>query len=170
MSAPFLFLKRSRIAGFRKAAQKGTTAVEMALIAPVFFLFMIGVMELSLVLLTQHLMENAAYNTSRLAATGYTNAGQSQQQTIIAILNNEMQSLGAIIDPNKISVTSTAYASLGSVGVAGQGASGYGSSGQVVTYVITYPWKLFTPMMSALMGTGGILTLSTSIVVQNEPY
>ncbi len=77
MSAPFLFLKRYRKAGISRAARKGTTAVEMALIAPVFFLFMIGVMELSLVFLTQHLMENAAYNTSRLAATGINNGGQS---------------------------------------------------------------------------------------------
>jgi Flp pilus assembly protein TadG len=170
MSALFLSFVRFRKRGFCAMAQKGTTAVEMALIAPVFFLFMIGVVEISMVMVTQHLMENAAYNTSRLAATGFTNGGQSQQQTVTAILNTELRSLGALIDTNKVTVTSTAYASLGTVGVAGQGTPGLGTSGQVVTYVISYPWKLFTPMLSAIIGTGGILTLSTRIVVQNEPY
>jgi Flp pilus assembly protein TadG len=170
MSALFLYLKRFRKTGIRAAAQKGTTAVEMALIAPVFFMFMIGVVEISMVLVTQHLMENAAYNTSRLAATGFTNAGQSQQQTINAILNQELQSLGMLIDTSKVTVTSTAYANMGTVGVAGQGTAGNGTSGQVVTYVISYPWQLFTPMLSAIIGTGGVLTLSTRIVVQNEPY
>jgi Flp pilus assembly protein TadG len=170
MSALFLSLIRFRKPGLCAVAQKGTTAVEMALIAPVFFLFMIGVMEISLVLVTQHLMENAAYNTSRLAATGFTNAGQTQQQTITALLNQELQSLGTLIDTNKVTVTATAYSSLATVGVAGQGTAGNGTSGQVVTYVISYPWKLFTPMLSAIIGTGGILTLSTQIVVQNEPY
>ena len=170
MSTRFLYLFRFRKPGLCRMAQKGTTAVEMALIAPTFFLFMIGVVEISLVLLTQHLMENAAYNASRLATTGYTNSGQTQQQTITAILNQELQSLGTLIDTNQVTVTATAYASMASVGVAGQGTAGNGSSGQVVTYVVSYPWKLFTPMLSAVIGTGGVLTLSTSIVVQNEPY
>lgn len=170
MSTRFLCLFHFRKPGLRALAQKGTTAVEMALIAPTFFLFMIGVVEISLVLVTQHLMENAAYNASRLATTGYANNGQTQQQTITAILNQELQSLGTLIDVNQVTVTATAYASMASVGVAGQGTAGYGSAGQVVTYVVSYPWKLFTPILSSIIGTGGVLTLSTSIVVQNEPY
>src|SRR6185312_2359431 len=68
MSGRFSLIFRLRRARLLTYPRKGTTAVEMALIAPVFFLFLIGGTEMSLVLLTQHLMENAAYNTSRLAA------------------------------------------------------------------------------------------------------
>ncbi|MGE3624491.1 MAG: TadE/TadG family type IV pilus assembly protein, partial [Bdellovibrionales bacterium] len=133
-SSLFGFRQRQRFA----RARKGTTAVEMALIAPIFFLFLIGTVEISLVMLAQHLMENAAYNTSRLASTGFSASGQSQQQTISALLNTELQSLGTLIDINQVTMTSTAYGSMAGIGVAGQGTGGTGTGAQVVVYTISY--------------------------------
>ena len=72
-----------------------------------------------------------------------------------------------LIDLNKVTMTSTAYADMSTQGA---GTGGLGTSGQVVVYTISYPWKLFTPMLSAIIGTGGNVTLSSRIVVQNEPY
>lgn len=151
-------------------SRKGSTAVEMALVAPVFFLLMMGIVETTLILMTQHLIENAAYNASRLAKTGYVANGESQMQTVTDILDRELSSLGGVIDVNKIQMSSTAYSNLSNIGASGQGSAGLGGSSQIVVYTVTYPWKLFTPMMSAIIGSSGTLNLTSRIVVRNEPY
>lgn len=48
--------------------------------------------------------------------------------------------------------------------------SGFGSSGEIVIYTVTYPWPLFTPMIGNLIGTNGVYTLSSRAVVKNEPF
>lgn len=154
---------------------KGSTAVEMALITPVFFLLLIGLTELTLLLAAQQLLENAAFNTSRLAKTGYSATGQTQTQTVTQVLNTELQSFGSLIDVSKVTMTFTAYNSFSNIGVAGQGTSSMGTQQQIVVYTITYPWKLFTPMIGALIGTqdnqgNWIVNLTSRIVVRNEPY
>ncbi len=73
--------------------REGATAVEMALIAPVFFLLLMGMTEMGLMLGAQQLLENATFNTSRLAKTGYVSGSQTQSQTVNQILDNELQSL-----------------------------------------------------------------------------
>jgi hypothetical protein len=86
------------------------------------------------------------------------------------VLNAELQSLGNLVDITKVSVTTTAYDSFEDVGVAGKGSTGMGTEEQIVVYTVTYPWKVFTPMIGSLIGHSGIVTLSSQIVVRNEPY
>src|ERR1700677_1620958 len=86
MSARFLSLFHFRKRGLRAAAHKGTTAVEMALIAPAFFLLLMGMVEMCLIEAGQQLLENATFNTSRLAKTGYVAAGQTQAQSVTQVL------------------------------------------------------------------------------------
>ena len=161
---------RARQTALRRQGRKGAAAVEMALIAPVFFLLMIGITELCLLMAAQQLMENAAYNTSRLAKTGYSASGQTQSQSVNQIMVSELQSFGTLIDTTKVTVTEAAYNSFSAAASGNGGASGLGGSTQIVVYTISYPWKLFTPMMSALIGSGGTYTITSHIVVRNEPY
>lgn len=154
----------------KRRTQKGATAVEMALIAPIFFMLMIGTIEGALILTAQQLMEHATFNTSRLAKTGFTASGQTQAQTVTQILNQELQSLGLLIDTDQVTMTSTAYTTFNMIGTPGQGTSGLGTPEQIVVYTVSYPWELFTPLMSSVMGTEGVLTLTSRIVVRNEPY
>jgi len=154
----------------RDRARRGVTAVEMALIAPAFFLLMMGITEMCLIEGAQQILENAAFNTSRLAKTGYVATGETQTQTVQQVLFNELQSYGTLINTAKVTVTTDAYNSFSSIGEAGQGTTGLGTASQIVVYVVSYPWPLFTPIMSNLIGTSGHLTLTTRIVVRNEPY
>ena len=140
----------------------------MALLLPVFFLMMIGIIETSLMFTAQQLMENAAFNASRTAKTGYTVLGQTQMQTVMQVIKQELKNFGTLIDANKITLTSTAYNNFSTIGVGGS--SGLGGAQQVVVYTVTYPWSLVTPMMSGLIGTNGTVTLTSKIVVRNEPY
>jgi Flp pilus assembly protein TadG len=154
----------------RDKSRRGVTAVEFALLAPTFFLMLMGITESCLMMGAQQLLENAAYNTSRLAKTGFSSTGQTQAQTVSQILTTELQSYGALITTTSVTMTESAYNSFSSGTTGTGGTTGYGTEQQIVVYTITYPWKLFTPMLSALMGTNGIVNLTSTIVVRNEPY
>lgn len=148
----------------------------MALLSPVFFLMLIGISELCLVLTTQQLMENAAFNAARLAKTGYTAANQTQAQTVTQVVLNELQSFGTLIDTSKVTTTAVAYNDFALSGAGTGGTNGYGTPDQIVVYTINYPWKLFTPMMGPIIGTwdsttsSWVVNLTAQMVVRNEPY
>lgn len=165
-------VQRRRGVGFgtkiRDKSRKGIAAVEMALLLPVFFFMLIGVIEMSLMFTAQQLLENASFNASRLAKTGYVSSGSTQMQTIMQVLTQELQSYGTFINTGNITLSGTAYNSFSSIGTGGT--TGLGAAQQIVVYTVSYPWKLMTPMMGAVVGTGGIVTLTSTIVVRNEPY
>jgi Flp pilus assembly protein TadG len=141
----------------RKNGKRGATATEMALITPMFFLLLMGITELSFIEAAQQLLENAAYNTSRLAKTGYNTNGKTQAQTVSQVLTNELQSFGSWFDTTKVMMTSVSYNTFASIGTGGT--AGLGNPDQIVVYTITYPWKLLTPMIGNLIGTNGVITL-----------
>ncbi len=147
------------------------TAVEFALISPFVILFLVGVTELSLILLAQHLLENATYNASRLAKTGYVEEGKTQMATVTDALLTRLSGLNPLLDPTKVTLTSTAYGDLSAIGQPDQGEDSLGTPEQVVVYTVSYPWKIFTPLIGNLMGDENkLITLTSRIVVRNEPY
>ena len=158
-------------------AERGSVSVEMSLLLPVFMLLMMGSVEMCLMWGAQALMENAAYNTSRLAKTGFITSGQTQAQTVSQLMTNELQSFGTLIDVTKLITTETAYSSFANAGSGSGGTSGYGTEQQIVVYTITYPWKIVTPINGIMqsmgmgsLGNNGIINLNSNIVVRNEPY
>jgi len=148
----------------------------MAILTPVFFMLLIGITETCLVLAAQQLLENAAFNAARLAKTGYVSGNYTQGQTVAQIVTNELGSFGNLIDTSKITTTSTSYGDFADIGAAGKGTNGLGAAQQIVVYTITYPWKLFTPMIGSIVGTwdnasaSWVVNLTSRIVVRNEPY
>jgi Flp pilus assembly protein TadG len=169
MTKSFLFSLPSIRSPRATRSRKGVTAVEMALIAPAFFLLLMGTIEIALVETAQQLIENAAFNASRLAKTGYTTAGLTQTQSVTQLMNNELQSYGNLINTAAVTMTSTAYNSF--TATAGAGTAGLGATQQIVVYTISYPWKIFTPMLDDIVGdVHGNLNLRSQIVVRNEPF
>jgi len=51
-----------------------------------------------------------------------------------------------------------------------RGIAGVGASGEVVRYKVDYQWNVMTPLFSSLIGNNGVLHMSASVVVRNEPY
>jgi Flp pilus assembly protein TadG len=163
-----------RIRRPHRKSLSGATAVEMALIAPTFFLLLMGTVEMALIETAQQLLENAAYNTSRLAKTGYTQTGMSQAQTVSQEMVNELQGFSGFIDTTQVTMTDVAYNGFANIG-SGTGTNGMGVPDQIVVYTISYPWKIFTPMIGQLVGAldgngDWIINLTARIVVRNEPY
>lgn len=166
-------LRASRLVASKSSnrERRGVTAIEFALLAPVLFTFLIGIVEVSLMLLAQHLLENATYNASRTAKTGYVAASKTQLETVTEVLHSRLSGLAPLLDPTKVSITYTTYANLSNIGVTGQGTESLGTASQIVVYTVSYPWKIFTPIMSSALGhDDGTLTLTSRIVVRNEPY
>ncbi len=171
----FVMIKVGFFPGLKRRAankaRKGVTAIEFALIAPALFFFLIGITEISLLMLTEHLLENATYNASRTAKTGYIQEGKTQLETVMDVLLTRLSGLDPLLDPTKITVTSTAYGSLSDIGQPEQGEESLGTPSQIVVYTVTYPWKFFTPLIGDIMGDqNGVINLTSRIVVRNEPY
>jgi Flp pilus assembly protein TadG len=55
--------------------QRGSTAVEFAIIAPVFFFLMFVIAETALVFIAEQVMDNAVFETARLIRTGQVQSG-----------------------------------------------------------------------------------------------
>ncbi|MDD3288605.1 MAG: pilus assembly protein [Alphaproteobacteria bacterium] len=164
------FLSQLRVKEYRRP-QKGSVAVEMAILAPVFFMMFFGIIELSLMLLTQHLMENATFNASRLGKTGFVETGQTQLETVKARLNTELSGLSPLIDMNKVVFSATSYGEINQIDIEGEGTSGLGTAQEIVVYSVSYPWSFFTPLIAQAMGSeDGTVLLTARLVVRNEPY
>lgn len=172
----------------------GITSIEFALIVPVFVMMMMGVIEFSLIMFASATMESATGNTARLGKTGFTEEGQGREQTIY---NNVVARTQGLFDPNRITITTTTYASLDDIGQEepytdtnhngaydggesyddingnGQwdedmGAQGVGDANDIVVYTVHYPWPIMTPVISAILGSTVDITART--VVKNEPF
>ncbi len=171
----------------------GVTAVEFALIAPTFVLILMGIIEFSLVMYVSSVMEGATAASGRYGKTGYTAAGSTRQQQIIATVAARTAGL---LDASKITVITTVYPSFNyisqeepyidnnhngthdvgepytDVNHNGQwdtsGVAGLGNANDVVVYTVSYPWTINTPLIAGFLG--GTYTVSSRTVVKNEPY
>jgi Flp pilus assembly protein TadG len=175
--------------------QSGITALEFAMITPVFLLMIIGILEFSSIMFTTAVMESATNITSRLGKTGYVAEGGTREQQIIDSVANRTAGL---LDPQKITIESKAYSNFNKIGqpepclspnvspcpgtpginfidINGNGAwdadmgkAGLGNAGDVVVYTVTYPWPVMTPLIGNIIGNTFNITVRT--VVRNEPY
>lgn len=175
---------------------RGVTAVEFSILAPVFLLVVMGIIELSSAMFAWVTMESAVREASRFGITGYAEDGETREEGITRIM--QAQSHG-LLNPAKIVIDTLVYSQFDKIGqpepytdanannqydsgeafvdVNGNGewdpdmgATGAGDAGDVVIYRVTYPWQMFTPFAQSLFPNQGQITLSASMVVRNEPY
>ena len=181
-----------RVAGDRR----GTTLIEFALIAPMLFMLLMGIVETGLMFAADILLQDATHSAARTGRTGFVETDSTRAATIRTIVQDRA---GVLMDASKISVSSKSYTGFSDLkkpepfidangngkrddgenytDINGngkydedRGASGYGGSSQVVIYTVTYPWKFFTPLIGQLFSKTGTIDLTATAVVQNEPY
>lgn len=180
---------------FRRS-EEGVAAIEFAFIAPVLLLFIFGTVEFSLAMFVQSVMEGATTMSSRLGKTGYSESGQSREDTILNALKARA---GTFFNPNLVTITSKFYGQFDQIGDAepytdtnhngrydtgetysdvngnghwdaDMGQQGYGDANDIVVYTVTYPWKIQTPLIAKFVNGNGQLNLRAVAVVKNEPY
>lgn len=189
----------SRLFGRFRRSERGTALVEFALVAPPLFLLVIGMFEVAMLMFINVSVEGGLKEAARWGITGQepTDVGMTREDQIVAIIENNTFGL---IELTSADVILKAYDSFSDVGkpepftdsdpfngvhddgetytdVNGdgeysddQGMIGAGQFGEVVQYTVNYSWGLMTPYLADLMGQDGVIHMSASVVVQNEPY
>jgi len=93
--------------------QDGTTAVELALISPVLALILFGLIELSVAMFVNTVVEGGLRDASRVGLTGMDTSGVSREQAIADIVN--IASLG-MVNLQAGDISSKIYPSFGDIG------------------------------------------------------
>ena len=175
--------------------ERGSTLIEFAMITMALVMLLGGIVEFSMIMLAKNSMEAATNISSRLGKTGFTDDGLSREDTILAEVERRT---GAIIDPELLEISSKAYDQFDQIGKPepwndanedgfpdpgeytdingnGQydedmGVAGVGGSDDVVVYTVSYPWRVFTPLVGQFFGSDSTVNLTASSVVKNEPF
>jgi hypothetical protein len=182
----------ARLAAFLRCARAGS-AVEFAILCPVFLTLVLGMFEAAWVMYIQSAIEGALRQGARYGITGQGSDDVARKAAIIAEINN--YTFGSVVLTDS-DVDERVYQSFDEVGLPepwvdangnGQydvgetytelngvpghqddrGVSGVGGTGSIVRYTVTYMLPALTGFVQAF--TGGI-HLTATTVVQNEPY
>lgn len=149
-------------------AQRGAAIVEMALIAPVFLLLLIGVLEMSMLFYANLTMQYAVREGARYAVTGQNNldpnaTDQQRYQAIVAEIKDSSMGLydkvAPVISVNKVSYGSASAYTPGM----------FGAPGDIMVIQLDCTWNLSTPLLSAFFKDGKY-HFSVAATVRNEIY
>jgi Flp pilus assembly protein TadG len=175
----------------RADANKGSAAIEFAMVAPVFFLLLMGTMEAGVMFFAQSALQNALNDTARLVRTGQsqcftTSGGNCVPMTSAQFktqLCGEVSNLLLNCSGGDLQFDATAYPS-GFGGAsntppldAGKNltpltAFNIGNACDVVLVRAFYQWPVFTPGLNYFMANmaGNYHLLATAAAFRNEPY
>jgi Flp pilus assembly protein TadG len=151
----------------QRRRESGATVVEMAIIAPVFLLVLLGLIEFSLIFFATLTMQYAVREGARFAVTGQTtlNAATASQRYTAVIQNIKNNSLGFYdkVSP-VISVNGTSYATSTSY------TSGmFGKAGDLIVLQLDCDWVVTTPFIAALY-TNGKYHFKVAATMRNEAF
>jgi len=146
--------------------RRGVTALEFALIAPVFLTIMLLAMEAAWQLAIGAGLDHGTRLAARWAATGQAPPAGSSRTLEVQRLVRE--SAGLPIRPDRLTVTPESFAAIGSL-TSGVSTPGIGGPDQLTRYRIEYLADPLTPLGAGLL-TGGMFRHAFAVVVRNEPY
>lgn len=155
------------------SSTRGSAAIEFAIIAPAFLLLFMAIFEIGAIMLVKSSLELSVLQVSRFGRTGSVVAGETSQQTATSLATQ--YSFG-LVDPAKLILTVTPYASFSAIPPLAQapstGVQNFGTGNQAVLYTLSYNWNFFTPFLvgKLLSKNGTSINLQASAVVMNEPF
>jgi Flp pilus assembly protein TadG len=181
----------------RRDANKGSAAIEFAMVAPVFFLLMMGTIEAGVMFFAQSSLQNALNDTARLVRTGQTAcysldaSNNCVVMTAAQFRDKICTEVGVLlqnctVDPGgntDLVFDVTAYPA-GFTGVTNSSpldaannlpnltTFNVGNACDVVLVRAFYRWPVFTPGLATLMAnmSGSNHLLATAAAFRNEPY
>lgn len=151
-----------------RGRQRGSAVVEMALIAPVAILLLIGIIEFSMVFFATLTMQYAVREGVRYGITGRTDLdpATSNQQRYLAVVQAIKDNSMGFYDKVTpvISVNGTTYASSSAYS-----ATMFGGPDDIVVLRLDCTWALSTPLISAFF-SGGKYKFAVAATMRNESY
>lgn len=159
-------------------SRRGASAAEFAIIAGPFFLLVLGTIEASWQLATGAALDHASLKASRFGVTGANTppaALTANQQNVPSCRSSNIRWViarstnGLIKDNSNLQVTTTTWSGL-AASRTGAGTAGLGTSGQIVSYTITYTQPFVTGLLGRALWGGSSLRHQAFLVVKNEPF
>ena len=173
-------------------SDKGSAAVEFAMVAPVFFLLLMGTMEAGIIYFAQSTLQNAVNDAARMVRTGQTacyttdsggNCVPMTQAQFRTQICSEASALLSDCAGTSLQFDINAY----SAGFGGASNSSpldgtgnlpalnnfnTGSACEVVLVRAFYKWPVFTPMLNFFLAnmSGSFHLLATAAAFRNEPF
>lgn len=173
--APRRFLRNTR----------GVTAVEFAMVAPVFFMAMGAVIETGVMLFTEYVLQSSVQEAARKIRTGQA---QSAAMSAAAFKTEICNLAGKLMDcnsgvhvyvksANTFAALRTAVPSFMNIGQSYGGSPSLtsydcGASSKPVAVIATYDWKIVMPFMKAFGNIDGDTKrrIGGFAMFQNEPF
>lgn len=164
-----------------KLGDRGSVAVEFAMIAPIFLLLLLAIFELGYMIFVQSVLDDAARDAARLIRTGQVQANSNPQQDFQTQLCNEMaQFVGCaslLYNVQTFTSWSSAQTTISQPitrnnhGVMTNTGWTPGTSSQIVAVQVTYNRSFITSWVTQYLGGAyGTAFLSSTVVFQNEPF
>jgi Flp pilus assembly protein TadG len=170
---------------------KGSAAIEFAMVAPFFFLLLMGTIEAGIIFFAQSALQNAVNDAARMVRTGQTacfttSAGTCQpitQAQFRTQICSEASALLSDCSGASLQFDVNAY----SAGFGGASNSSplnangtmptlsnfnLGNPCEVVLVRAFYTWPVFTPMLNFFLANmaGSFHLLATAAAFRNEPF
>jgi Flp pilus assembly protein TadG len=177
---------------FKADAVKGSAAIEFAMVAPVFFILLMGTIETGVIFFAQSTLQNAVNDTARLVRTGQTgcfttdSGGNCQAMTQAQFRTQLCNEASAILqDCNGASLQFDVQAYSSGFSTASNSSPldgggnlppltvfNVGNACDVVLVRAFYKWPVFTPILGFFLQNiaGGYHLISTAAAFRNEPY
>jgi Flp pilus assembly protein TadG len=143
---------------------RGVTAIEFAICAPIVFIFVIATVELSADMMLDSMLQAVTQSAARAGLTNVTPASGTRADYAKSIITKGLS--GWLSLPNTtLSITETSYSSYGAMSTS-SGTAGLGGWGDAVAYQVT----VTTPGLTGLPKFFGFspMTFSRNFIVQNE--
>jgi Flp pilus assembly protein TadG len=137
-------------------ARSGNSMVEFALVAPLFFLLVFGILDYGRLLYVQQTLQYAMRQAGRFAVTGQNN-GTNRVTAIINVAENAAAGLINSGNINSIQITSGGVTNFA------------GNPSQEMTITMVSNLKLITPGIAAFF-PNGTYTFTNSVTFRNEPF
>lgn len=162
---------------------KGSAAIEFSLVAALYLLFMMGVLEFALITFGNAAINNTVSKFARAAQIGCTYGECGASGSTIISMTSFQQDLknrtGGLVDPCGGDFQLSVY-----VNGSNSATPGLGNPGDIVEFCACYNWPIFNPALAALFqmvrGGGAADTTTpfdpnrynfmTTTLVRNEDY
>jgi Flp pilus assembly protein TadG len=150
---------------------RGTTAVEFALILPLFFMLILGIIDFGRFFFVQHTLQFATREGTRLALVGKTLTDQagnplSREASIVQAIQ---QNVSPAVDPLQVSINIFPVQSDYSNPQGWKQQLNAGAPGQFMRVSTQYTFAFVTPMIGAFF-PGGNFVVQAQATYRNELF
>lgn len=148
----------------------GVTAVEFGILAPVFIIFTLYLIQLGLVMFIQNALDAGVREGGRFGITPSAGATPAQRQTnVSAKIRSVVDKFsGGMVNQSNLTIYATAYTTLqqNQQITPGPGSQNFGNPGDTVNYLVTYSMPTIVPIVGSTFGV--TLKAQTTFVVESS--